>query len=230
MALFRRARCCSGRPVPVQHRSVSAPSEHPDPLESEARMVLARVAHRPELAVALLDALPADSRKRVDLQLAVHALEEEFRKADINQDGRLSMAEFKQWAHELARRDHDLRRPATRTQLVQHALRSSLPFVAFGMVDNGLMVLSGEAIDSTLGAVLGISTMAAAGIGNALSNGVGMCAHGAIERGVGRLGVPDPQLTLAQSRGKVAQRIKLMGSVVGVVGGCLIGMLPLAFK
>ena len=46
-------------------------------------------------------------------------------------------------------------------------------FIIFGVIDNGVMVVSGSAIEDTLGKLLGISTMASAGLGNTLSDIVG---------------------------------------------------------
>ena len=43
--------------------------------------------------------------------------------------------------------------------------------MGFGIVDNAMMVMSGEAIDHTLGLMLGLSTLAAAALGNSFSNG-----------------------------------------------------------
>ncbi|KAF0770904.1 hypothetical protein AaE_002516, partial [Aphanomyces astaci] len=46
--------------------------------------------------------------------------------------------------------------------------RSMVPFLGFGFVDNFILILAGDYIDITLGVSLGISSMAAAGIGNAI--------------------------------------------------------------
>ena len=40
-----------------------------------------------------------------------------------------------------------------------------IPFVGFGFLDNALMIIAGDYIDTTIGVALGISTMAAAGFG-----------------------------------------------------------------
>jgi hypothetical protein len=112
-------------------------------------------------------------------------------------------------------------------QLCWHFLRSGLPFVGFGFVDNGLMVITGEAIDSTLGVALGISTLAAAALGNACSNVVGIGAHGTIEKLVNRLGVPDPKLSAHQRARPAVHMLGTLGGAVGVFVGCVLGMLPL---
>ena len=93
----------------------------------------------------------------------------------------------------------------------------------------GLMVISGEMIDQTLGYALGISMMAAAALGNAFSNGVGMCLHGTIQSFADSLGLPNPHLTASQRKSAPVQYVNLCAGVFGVVTGCLIGMFPLNF-
>ena len=44
---------------------------------------------------------------------------------------------------------------------------SMIPFIGFGFLDNALMIIAGDYIDTTIGVTLGISTMAAAGFGMA---------------------------------------------------------------
>ena len=56
------------------------------------------------------------------------------------------------------------------------ALKSSLPFVAFGFVDNAIMITAGDAIEASIGVALSLSTMAAAGLGNLCSDVVGIAA------------------------------------------------------
>jgi hypothetical protein len=50
---------------------------------------------------------------------------------------------------------------------------NALPFVGFGILDNMIMILAGEYIDQSLGAMLSISTMAAAALGNIISDVAG---------------------------------------------------------
>ncbi|CAM9152537.1 unnamed protein product, partial [Phaeothamnion confervicola] len=56
------------------------------------------------------------------------------------------------------------------------ALRNVPIFVGFGIMDNAILIVAGEYIDLTLGVALGISTMAAAALGNLVSDifGVGL--------------------------------------------------------
>ena len=117
--------------------------------------------------------------------------------------------------------------PPTRSQLVQLALAAGLPFIAFGVADNGIMILAGDQIDATLGVRFGLSTLAAAGFGNLISDVVGVVSGQSIEAGVARMGVHAPQLSVAQNALRVTQLTKVTASSVGVAVGCLIGMAPL---
>ena len=46
---------------------------------------------------------------------------------------------------------------------------NAIPFVGFGIIDNAVMIMAGDYIDCTIGVALGISTMAAAGLGKSFS-------------------------------------------------------------
>ena len=52
---------------------------------------------------------------------------------------------------------------------------SGIPMVGFGFVDNLLMILAGDAIDMSIGLTFGLSALAAAALGNAFSDVVGVC-------------------------------------------------------
>uniref|UniRef100_A0A915I9A4 Transmembrane protein 65 n=1 Tax=Romanomermis culicivorax TaxID=13658 RepID=A0A915I9A4_ROMCU len=108
-------------------------------------------------------------------------------------------------------------------------LISFLPFVGFGILDNLLMIMAGEYIDQTLGIILGISTMAAAGLGNIISDiaGVGLAHY--IEILVSKLGLTPPNLTSVQWAAPKARLATNSGRCLGLIIGCLIGMFPLLF-
>eukprot|EP00929_Paragymnodinium_shiwhaense_P027899 TRINITY_DN16274_c0_g1_i13.p2 TRINITY_DN16274_c0_g1~~TRINITY_DN16274_c0_g1_i13.p2 ORF type:complete len:103 (-),score=9.18 TRINITY_DN16274_c0_g1_i13:117-425(-) len=91
------------------------------------------------------------------------------------------------------------------------------------------MVMSGEMIDAYLGAMFGISTMAAAALGNAFSNGIGMGLHGVIERAAASIGLKDPELTMDQMQQSNVHVVKTVGGILGIISGCLLGMSPLLF-
>jgi hypothetical protein len=109
------------------------------------------------------------------------------------------------------------------------ALQQGLPFIGFGFVDNAIMIIAGDYIDLKLGVSLGISSMAAAGIGNTISDIAGLGLGGVVEDFCARLGLPTPSLTPEQMMLKETRVAKTVGSSIGVTIGCLLGMLPLLF-
>ncbi len=104
-----------------------------------------------------------------------------------------------------------------------------VPYIGFGCLDNAMMVVMGEAIDGSIGLLLGLSTLAAAALGNAVSNSSGMVLHGFIERSAKTLGLPDPRLTVHQRSLAVVKNVRMAAGVIGVLCGCLFGMFPLLF-
>ncbi|KAH9506909.1 Transmembrane protein 65 [Dermatophagoides farinae] len=114
-------------------------------------------------------------------------------------------------------------------QLVQLFISQSLPFIGFGFLDNLLMIVAGDYIDLTLGVALGISTMAAAGLGNALSDIAGVGSAYYVERLADKIGVKPPKLSLAQLQMSRTRWITQFGRAFGVAIGCFIGMFPLLF-
>lgn len=62
----------------------------------------------------------------------------------------------------------------TNSELWRLAIQQGLPFVGFGFLDNFIMIVAGESIETFLGASLVISTMAAAALGNTLSDVFGI--------------------------------------------------------
>lgn len=123
-------------------------------------------------------------------------------------------------------------------------LVNSIPFIGFGVLDNMIMILAGEYIDQQLGTILAISTMAAAALGNLISDiaGVGLAHY--VEVAVQRVGIKHPVLTSEQlESGKVSAIIEYRSvyydlqaryttnaaRAAGLTVGCLIGMFPLLF-
>ncbi|ESP00517.1 hypothetical protein LOTGIDRAFT_112076 [Lottia gigantea] len=120
--------------------------------------------------------------------------------------------------------------PPSLTQLRILAVHNMLPFIGFGFLDNFLMIVAGEYIDTTLGMTLGISTMAAAGLGNMISD---VCAIGSasyVERLALKFGVPIPELTAYQCDLTRTRWVSNLAKAFGVGLGCIIGMFPLLFK
>jgi len=93
-------------------------------------------------------------------------------------------------------------------------------FIVFGIIDNGVMIIAGSAIDHKLGEIFKISTMASAGLGNTFSDIIGICCGRYIEKIVHRILPKEEDLP----HFKV-----IFAEAVGITCGCLLGMLPLYF-
>jgi hypothetical protein len=128
----------------------------------------------------------------------------------------------------------DVPEPADR-ELRALALRRAAPFVGFGMMDNSVLILSGEAIDINLGAALGISTMCAAAVGNIGADLCGLAFGTAFATRLegatsGRLALPPmPRLTREQRDLRSVRVAGQIGRAGGLTLGCVIGMFPLLF-
>jgi len=109
------------------------------------------------------------------------------------------------------------------------AVYQSLPFIGFGFLDNLIMIVAGEYIDASIGATFAISTMAAAALGNTLSDVFGVGSAWYVEHWAAKLGVNPPKMTIEQldmGRSRIAANA---GRAIGVAVGCILGMFPLLF-
>jgi putative methionine-R-sulfoxide reductase with GAF domain len=91
------------------------------------------------------------------------------------------------------------------------------------------MIMAGEAIDQTFGVALGISTMAAAGFGQCVSDVAGITSGGLVDAAVSRLNLPQHGLSQDQLGLRVSRMYSTFGACVGVLTGCLLGMSVLFF-
>lgn len=71
--------------------------------------------------------------------------------------------------------------------------------------------------------------MAAAGLGNALSDVAGIGSAWYVEQLAARVGVKYPNLSKQQGEMKSTKWVTQIGRGVGVLVGCLLGMFPLLF-
>ncbi|XP_064554063.1 transmembrane protein 65 isoform X2 [Drosophila montana] len=117
--------------------------------------------------------------------------------------------------------------PPTASQLYSIFFVNAVPFIAFGFLDNFIMIMAGEYIESSLGHFITLSTMAAAGLGNTISDIMGITMATYVEEGCELLGLKQPQMTPAQFELKSSKRASSLGRIVGITVGCLIGMCPL---
>jgi len=115
------------------------------------------------------------------------------------------------------------------SDLIKLCAVSSVPFIGFGIADNGIMIIAGDFIDRNIGMTLGISTLAAAGLGNLISDICGLGVGDTIERWCHKLGLREPNMSVLQQASSQVARTRKVASVIGISVGCLIGMLPLMF-
>ncbi|GBF94881.1 hypothetical protein Rsub_08124 [Raphidocelis subcapitata] len=114
-------------------------------------------------------------------------------------------------------------------QLAWVAVSRGIPFVAFGFCDNIIMITAGEQIDLAFGAKLGLSSMAAAGLGNCVADVVGINISHSIEQRTKRSPFLSSGLSAAQAKLPATQRAKWLGCGFGMAIGCLLGLVPLLF-
>lgn len=115
------------------------------------------------------------------------------------------------------------------TDLYKLSMHQSLPFIGFGFLDNLIMIVAGESIDASIGASLAISTMAAAALGNTLSDVFGIGSAWYVEHWTAKLGVNPPAMTLEQLELRSSRIAANGGRAIGVAIGCILGMFPLLF-
>jgi len=116
----------------------------------------------------------------------------------------------------------------TKHQLYLTALHAGIPFIGFGFLDNFLMILWGEAIEYQFG-IYGFSIMAAAAIGNTVSDCGGVFCAEYIEHVARRFNLPRAELSPWQERLGIVRVYNSLGSVIGVIIGCILGAFPLMF-
>ena len=120
--------------------------------------------------------------------------------------------------------------PLTAATLARLALAVGVPYVGFGFVDNFVMLLAGDEIEAVFGARFGLSTLAAAGLGNLVSDVAGLGLADRVEAAAARTrwGAPVRLAPADEGRGSV-RAARVAGSVVGVSVGCLLGLVPLVW-
>ncbi|XP_074510313.1 transmembrane protein 65-like [Sebastes fasciatus] len=119
--------------------------------------------------------------------------------------------------------------PPTKAELRYILLHNAIPFVGFGFLDNCIMIVAGTQIELSIGVVLGISTMAAAALGNLVSDLAGLGLAGYVEALAYRLGMQIPDLSPKQADMWQTRVSSHAGKAIGVGIGCILGMFPLFF-
>ncbi|CAF2084018.1 unnamed protein product [Rotaria magnacalcarata] len=124
--------------------------------------------------------------------------------------------------------------PILYSQLAVVFIETGLPYIGFGFVDNFVMLVAGETIETFFGVAFCLSTMAAAGLGNAVSDVMGIGLADRIERTCGRFlglfGISSPKLAAEQWRQRSVQTTQLLSKAICIFVGCLLGMCPLLFR
>nr|XP_014429346.1 transmembrane protein 65 isoform X3 [Pelodiscus sinensis] len=119
--------------------------------------------------------------------------------------------------------------PPSPGQLKHVFFHNAIPFVGFGFLDNAIMIAAGTQIELSIGVVLGITTMAAAALGNLVSDLAGLGLAGYVEALASRMGLSIPDLTPKQADMWQTRLSAHVGKAIGVTIGCLLGMFPLFF-
>ncbi|CAK9812129.1 Transmembrane protein 65 [Anthophora quadrimaculata] len=116
--------------------------------------------------------------------------------------------------------------PSTK-DLVLVAISNAIPFIGFGFLDNFIMIVAGDQIEIILNKKFPISTMAAAALGNTISDIIGIGSVHYVERFAQKVGFKAPKLTPVQLNLRRTKAAANMGRVIGVTIGCFIGMTPI---
>ncbi|XP_015110228.1 uncharacterized protein LOC107036645 isoform X1 [Diachasma alloeum] len=114
-----------------------------------------------------------------------------------------------------------------RKDLMRVAVANAIPFIGFGFLDNFIMIIAGEQIETSVGAVIAISTMAAAALGNTISDILGIGSAYYVELLAQKIGFQPPRLTPIQLDLPKSRLAANLGRVIGVTIGCMLGMTPL---
>ncbi|XP_016359528.1 transmembrane protein 65 isoform X1 [Sinocyclocheilus anshuiensis] len=130
---------------------------------------------------------------------------------------------------ESSTKDSEESSPPTTAQLRYILLHNAIPFIGFGFLDNAIMIAAGTQIELSIGLTLGISTMAAAALGNLVSDLAGLGLAGYVEALAVRFGMQIPDLTPKQVDMWQTRVTSHMGKAIGITIGCILGMFPLLF-
>ena len=110
-----------------------------------------------------------------------------------------------------------------------HFMISAIPMVGFGYVDNTIMLRAGDLIDSTVGHTLKLDTMAAAGLGQSISDVCGVLFGSSIAALASHLGLKSAKFSDSQKDMRAVRYFGTAGAAVGVFLGCCLGMTNLLF-
>lgn len=91
-------------------------------------------------------------------------------------------------------------------RLILVSLVHGFPFIGFGFLDNFFMIIMGDYIEGSIGVYFCLSTMAAAALGNTISDVLGLGLAHYVEQFFTFLGMKEPKLTPTQLKMSITQR------------------------
>jgi len=118
--------------------------------------------------------------------------------------------------------------PATK-EFLKYILKASAGKFIFGFIDNFIMVCVGGLIDTYLAKSLGISALAAAGIGNGISDAVADKGESTMLKMLGTVGL-DPEEIAPEKLKNAPGWMRFLNnnySWIAIFIGCMVGMFPL---
>lgn len=98
--------------------------------------------------------------------------------------------------------------------------------IGFGFMDNTIMIHAGHFVDATLGVTFGLSTLAAAGIGQ-IASGIGGVIFGDALDGIFSRALGSRHMTKAQKAMRSSRLAGVAGGCIGVSVGCVLGLVNL---
>ena len=98
-----------------------------------------------------------------------------------------------------------------------------IAFIIFGFIDNFFMIIAGDQFDSLIQNYLSISnTLLAAGLGNTVSDALGIVSGRWVEK------IVHTKLPPVED-GELSKNQIIFSEFLGIIIGCLIGLFPLLF-
>jgi len=119
--------------------------------------------------------------------------------------------------------------PPQTKEFLKYILKASAGRFMFGFIDNFIMVCVGGLIDTYLAQQLGIQALAAAGIGNGISDAVADKGESTLINMLGAIGL-DPDEIAAEKMKNAPWWMKFLNnnySPIAIFIGCMVGMFPL---
>ncbi|XP_044524974.1 transmembrane protein 65 isoform X2 [Gracilinanus agilis] len=225
LPLLRSRTAHSLRPLPScsPRAAARAPALLLQPPPALAALAAAAAAPRPSRGLGThpqrepMEALNTAQRAR-DFIYSLHSTERSCLLKELHRFESIAIAQEKLEAP-----------PPNPAQLRYVFIHNALPFVGFGFLDNAIMIVAGTQIELSIGIILGISTMAAAALGNLVSDLAGLGLAGYVEALASKLGLSIPDLTPKQVDMWQTRLSAHLGKAVGVAIGCILGMFPLLF-